>query len=157
MFGDKGYQVAKNELKVNLLGSGCIDMLSSKNLTWDIRKQALWYVMFLKRKRSGKMKGRGCANGRPQQEYITKFESRSPTVLLYALMDSCLMEAMDGRKVITIDTPGVFQQGDWPQDEHPGYIMFKGIMVDIICEIDPSYHDKAIQSKEGKRSFYTVN
>ena len=27
-----------------------------------------------------KMKGRGCANDRPQQEYITKEESSSPTV-----------------------------------------------------------------------------
>ena len=41
LFGDKGYQAAKNELKVNLLGRGCINMLSWKNLTWDIRKQAL--------------------------------------------------------------------------------------------------------------------
>ena len=28
LFGDEGYQAAKNELKVNLLGRGCIDMLS---------------------------------------------------------------------------------------------------------------------------------
>ena len=100
--------------------------------------------MFLKRKRSGKMKGRGCANGRPQQEYITKEESSSPTVSLYALMGSCLMYALDGRKVIIVDIPGAFLQGDWPQDEHPGYIIFEGIMVNMICEIDPSCHDKII-------------
>ena len=56
LFGDKGYQAYKNELKVNLLGRCNIDMLSWKNLTRDIRKQALGYLMFLKRKRSGKMK-----------------------------------------------------------------------------------------------------
>ena len=28
LLGDKGYQATQNELKVNLLGSGCIDMLS---------------------------------------------------------------------------------------------------------------------------------
>ena len=33
LFGDEGYQAAKNELKVNLLGRGCINMLSWKNLT----------------------------------------------------------------------------------------------------------------------------
>ena len=38
LFGDKGYQAAKNELKVNLLGRGCIDMLSWKDLTWDTGK-----------------------------------------------------------------------------------------------------------------------
>ena len=67
------------------------------------------------------MKARGCANGRPQQEYITKEESSSPTVSLYALMGSCLMDAMDKMKVITVDIPGAFLQGDWPQDEHPVY------------------------------------
>ena len=100
--------------------------------------------MFLKRKRSGKMKGRGCADGRPQREYITKEESSLPTVSLYALMGSCLMDAMDDRKVITVDIPSAFLQGKWPQDEHPGYIMFEGIMVDMICKIDPSYHDMII-------------
>ena len=90
------------------------------------------------------MKGRGCADGRPQREYITKEESSSPTVSLYARMGSCLMDAIDGRKVITVDIPGAFLQGDWPQDEHPGYIMFEGIMVDMIGEIDSSYNDKII-------------
>ena len=64
--------------------------------------------MFLKRKRSGKMKGRGCADGRPQREFITKEESSSPTVSLYALMGLCVMDAMEGRKVITVNIPGAF-------------------------------------------------
>ena len=68
-------------------------------------------------------------------------------------MGSCLMDAMDSRKVITVDIPGVFLQGDWPQDEHPGYIMFEGIMVDIVCKIDPSYHDKIIWNKDCKKKF----
>ena len=106
---------------------------------WGIRKQTLGYLMFLKRKQIRKMKGRGCANGRPQQEYITKEESSSPTVSLYTLMGSYVINALDNRKVITMDIPGAFIQGDWPQDEHPGYIMFEGIMVDMICELDPSY------------------
>ena len=54
LFGDEGYQAAKIELKTNLLGRGCIDMLPRKDLTWDIRKRALGYLMFLKRKQSGK-------------------------------------------------------------------------------------------------------
>ena len=48
------------------------------------------------------------------------------------------MDALDGRKVIMVDIPGAFLQGDWPQDKHPGYIMFEGIMVKIIYKIDPS-------------------
>ena len=88
--------------------------------------------MFLKGKQSGKMKGRECANSRAQQEYITKEESSSPTVSLYAIMGSCLMDTIDNKKVITVDIPGAFLLGDWPQDKHPGYIMFEGIMVNMI-------------------------
>ena len=68
--------------------------------------------MFLKRKRSEKMKGRGCANCRPKQKYISNEESTSPTVLLYALMGSCVMNVLDDRKVITVDILGAFLQGD---------------------------------------------
>ena len=66
------------------------------------------------------MKGRGCTDVRPQREYITKEESSLPAVSLYALMGSYLMATIDSRKVITVDIPGIFLQGDWPQDEHPG-------------------------------------
>ena len=53
------------------------------------------------------------------EEYITKEESSLPTVSLYSLIGSCLMDEMDGRKVIIVDIPSAFLQGDWPQDEHP--------------------------------------
>ena len=110
LFKDKGYQDAKTELEKNLLGRGCIDMLPRKGLMRDIQKRALGYLMFLKRKRSEKMKGRGCANGCPQRYHIIKEESSLPTVLLYALMDSCVMDALDDRKVITVDIPSAFLQ-----------------------------------------------
>ena len=132
-------------------------MLSWKDITWDIKKQAFGYLVFLTRKQSGKIKEREYANGRPQRDYITKEESIFPIVSLYAFMSSCLMDTMDNRKVITIDIPGTFLQDNWPQDKHPGYIMFKGIMVDMICEIDPTYFDKIILSKDSEKIFYTVN
>ena len=33
LFSDKGYQATKDKVKVNLIGRGCIDMLSSNNPT----------------------------------------------------------------------------------------------------------------------------
>ena len=72
---------------------------------------------------------------------------------LYTLMGSCVMDATEGRKVITVDIPGVFLQGNWPQDEHPGYIIIEGIIVNMICEINPSSHDKIIWSKDCKKKF----
>ena len=51
--------------------------------------------MFLKRKQSRKMKGKGCAKGRPHQEHITKEGSSSPIISLYALLGSFLVNAID--------------------------------------------------------------
>ena len=99
------------------------------------------------------MKGRRRTNGRPQREYITKEESSSPTVSLYAVKGSCLMDTINNRRGITINIPGVFLQSDWPQEEHPGYIMFEGIIVDVVCKIDPSYQDKIIWRKDRKKKF----
>jgi hypothetical protein len=72
-------------------------MLKPPEVNKKIRYKALNYLMFHKRKRCGKIKARGCADGRPQREYISKDESSSPTVSIYALMTSCLMDAIEGR------------------------------------------------------------
>ena len=126
-------------------------MLSWKDLPLDIRIQTLGYLMFLKWKQSRKMKGRDCDNVYPQQEYIIKEESSSFTVSLYTLMGACVMNALDNRKVIIVDIPGAFLQGDWLQDEHPGYIRFEGIIVEMICKIDSSYYKNVIWSKDCKK------
>ena len=68
-------------------------------------------------------------------------------------MGSCVMDVLDDKKVITVDTSGTFLQEDWPQDEHPGYTMFEGIMVKMICEIDPSYLKIVIWSKDYNKKF----
>ena len=58
------------------------------------------------------------------------------------------MDAMDDWAVITVDIPGAFLQGDWPKNKHPAYIMFEGLMVDMICEIDLSCYDKVQWNKQ---------
>ena len=153
LFGDSGWDATVAELDENLIGRGVMKMLEIHEITSEIRKTSLSYLMFLKRKRTGKIKARGCADGRPQREYITKEESSSPTVSLYALMASCLMDAIDNRKVITCDIPGAFLQAEWPED-HDCYIKFQGVMVDMICQINPEYKKNVIVTKAGKKIIY---
>ena len=76
------------ELDDNLLGMGVVRMLKPSEINKNIRHEALNYLMFLKRKHCGKIKARGCVDGQPQKEYISKDESSSPTVSIYALMTS---------------------------------------------------------------------
>jgi hypothetical protein len=106
--------------------------------------------MFLKRKRlCGKIKAQGCADSCPQREYISKDESSSPTVSIYALMTSCLMDAIEGRKVARCDIPGAFLRANWPADRDC-YLKFEGAMVSMICDIDPKYRNNIVYGKNGR-------
>eukprot|EP00957_Ditylum_brightwellii_P115640 8820673-Ditylum_brightwellii.AAC.1 len=71
---------------------------------------ALRYLMFLKEKRSGEVKGRGCADGRKQRVYKTKEEAHAPTVSTEAMFLTAIIDAMEGRDVAIVDIPGAFTQ-----------------------------------------------
>ena len=62
------------------------------------------------------------------------------------------MDAMEGRQVVTCDIPGAFLQADWLED-NDCYLKFEGLMVDMICEIDPCYKKYVLTNKKtGKKS-----
>ena len=116
--------------------------------------------MFLKRKRSsrgddGRIKGRGCGDGRRQREFISKEEASSPTLSMSALMAMCLVEAIEGRKVITADIPGAFLQIDYPDSEAPLFLRFEGVMVGMLIEIDPSLKEFIFETRRGKLVLFT--
>ena len=89
-------------------------MLSAKNkeLTYEQRKEALGYLMFLKQKRSGKIKGRGCADGRKQHGHIAKEDTTSPTVSTEAVFLTAVVDAWENHNMVVMDIPGVFMQAD---------------------------------------------
>ena len=58
------------------------------------------------------IKGRGCTEGRKQWEYLSKGDMLSTTVSTVGLMLSCMIDAMEGREVVTANTPGAFLQND---------------------------------------------
>ena len=78
-FGDDGMRAV--EKKMHQLHDHNVMMPVHKCcLTPERHKEALAYLMFLKRKNCGKIKGHGCLDGRKQRAYITKEESTAPTV-----------------------------------------------------------------------------
>ena len=74
----------------------------------------------------------------PQTKYIFKEESSLPTLSTYAVFISWAMDAMEGlkvvmegRKVVTCNTPGVFLQANWPK-VNDCYLKFESLMVKMI-------------------------
>lgn len=129
IFGEDGYDAPASEIRNSLHGRGVIDPVRCNKVTHDIRKASLPYLMFLKRKRCGKTKGRGCVDGRKQQEFISREEASSPTISTHALMATCLIDVIEDRDVATADIPGAFLQAMMDDDV---YIKFEGKMVEVL-------------------------
>eukprot|EP00957_Ditylum_brightwellii_P046792 3551275-Ditylum_brightwellii.AAC.1 len=100
-----------------------------KSLTRDQKISALRYLMFLKEKRFGEVKGRGCADGRKQRVYKTKDETHAPTVSIEAIFITAIFDAMEGRDVAVNDIPGTFMQANIDELIH---VKLEGELVDLI-------------------------
>jgi hypothetical protein len=64
--------------------------------SYQERKKALRYLMFLKEKRNGSIKSRGCADGRSQCKYIDKADTSSPLEALEAMLLTFAMDTKLG-------------------------------------------------------------
>ena len=75
VFGEPGYAAVKKEMQ-QLHDRKVVQPVDRKDLSQSQKREALGYLMFLKKKRCGAIKGRGCADGRKQSAYITKEKNR---------------------------------------------------------------------------------
>ena len=149
-FGQDGADAIMVELE-QLLYRKVMDGCKAGDLSKEQKKAALKYLMFLKQKRCGKIKGRGCADGRKQRLYKTKEESSSPTVSIEALFLTCMIDAMEDRYVVTCDIPGAFMHADIDELIH---IKLEGELVDLLIRLDATYKE-FMTVENGKRVIYT--
>jgi hypothetical protein len=155
IFGQPGVDAVMKELK-QLNDLDVISPCKPEDLSREEVKNALPYLMFLKRKRCGKIKGRGCADGRRQREFISNDEASSPTVNLNALFLTCIQEAIEERDVATVDIPGAFLQTDMPTDEPPVHIRLTGKMAMLLTQLDPvRYGPCLFETSKGVKVLYT--
>jgi hypothetical protein len=123
-------------------------------LTEQERARALRYLMYLKEKRDGRIKGRGCADGRPQRLYTEKAESSSPTASLAGMIMTCVIDAYEGRDVATVDIPGAFLQTKMPEDEEPVHVILDGRMAELLAKISPETYQEYVAHKRGQAFIY---
>jgi hypothetical protein len=150
-FGDKGKQAVLTELQ-QLYDRAVMEPVHKSDLTPEERKGALRYLMFLKEKRCGTIKGRGCADGRSQGEYMSKQETSSPTVATKSLILSCV-DAIEKRDVATCDIPGAFMQSDMKEKV---VMKLEGVMAEVVLKIDPKKYEKFMVQENGKDVIYVV-
>ncbi len=85
-------------------------------LTREERMQALLSLLFLKEKRTGKIKGWACINEAPQHAYISKEEEALPTVSTESTFITASIAAKEKRIVRRYDVPSAFVNIDMDKD-----------------------------------------
>jgi uncharacterized protein YeaC (DUF1315 family) len=103
--------------------------VEGSNLTNDQKRASLQYLMFLTKKRCGKTKAQGCADGRKQSKTMNKEDASAPTVSIKAVMLSATIDAMEECDVATVDIPGVFMQADINEVIH---VKFEGKVAEML-------------------------
>jgi hypothetical protein len=151
-FGTKGKDAVVAELR-QLHNRDVMEPVDKYDLIAEERRGALRYLMFLKEKRCGKIKGRGCADGRPQRDYMTEEDTSSPTVATEALILTCLVDAIEGRDVATCDIPGAFMQSKM---EGKVVMKLEGVMADMILKINPLKYEKYTKYERGQPVVYVI-
>jgi hypothetical protein len=129
-----------------------LEPTNANQMTHIEKKRALQYLMFLKKKPNGIIKGRGCADGQKQWEYMNKEDASMPTVAIEpVLLLSCVINAKEGRDMATVDIPGAFMQADMDEMVH---MKLEGKVAKLLVKLDPKLYCKYVQVKKGKQVLY---
>ena len=149
-FGEAGETAATKEMK-QLHDRRVFVPINPRDLKPSERRKVLQSLIFLVQKRDDSIKARTCANGSVQRAWMGKEDSSSPTVSLESIMLTAVIEAAEGREVITIDIPNAFVQTEVQDDKDGDRIVMvvKGPLVDMLIKIQPDmYADKFVWEKE---------
>ena len=150
IFGRDGAEAVLSEMR-QLHDMKALEPRRAEMLTREEKKRALEYLMFLKKKRCGRIKGRGCADGRKQRLYKSKEETSSPTVRTESLFLSCIIDAKEGRHVVTADIPGAFLQADM---DEMALMRLSGPLATLVTKVDAKLYSKFVTMEKGKPVVY---
>ena len=120
-------------------------------ITSEVKIKALGYLMFLKKKRHGIIKGRGCADGRPHHVYKTKEETSSPTVIIESIFGSSVVNHKKREISHTLIYQVHFLQ---TKASNVTIITFQGVVVEALIKIHPSWKQYVV--KEGSKQMPTI-
>jgi hypothetical protein len=119
-------------------------------LTQTQKRGALQAISVIKEKRSGRIKGRTVADGRPQRTLYTKEETSSPIVSNDALMLSILINAWERRKTATADVTGACLHAKLKDFT---LLRMEGESVNTMCDVNEEYK-KFVCIEHGKKVLY---
>ena len=140
-----------------LMERKCFVPIHAHSLTEQERKRTMQSLLFLVEKRDGTIKARHCANGSVQRNWISSENTASPTVYTESVLLSAVIDAEERRDVAVSDVPNAFIQtkvNDRDEDGSRMVMKIRGVLVDILCNMDPSYAEYVVIER-GEKVIYT--
>jgi hypothetical protein len=157
-FGKRGGDAAVKEVE-QMYKRTCFEPISIKDMTSSERKKAQQALMFLCEKRDGTIKGRLVYNGKPTRGWLSREECMSPTAALESIVLTCMIEAHEGRDVMSADIPNAFIQTkmpEIPQGEERVLMKITGVLVDLLMDLNPELYGSKIVFENGRKVIYVV-
>jgi len=125
---------------------------NKNDMSNEERKKASRHLMFLKNKRDGTIKARGCMDSRPQRICTNKEDTSSPTLSIEAMVLSCAMDAKENRYIVVSDIPGAFLHTDMEDNVH---MLLEETVAEMIIKLDLKiYRKHKWYNKQGKPMLY---
>ena len=150
VFGPPGVEAVNKELQ-QLHECKVGEPRDASMLSLIQKKNALGYLMFLKQKRTGQIKGCGCANGCKQRLHTPKDDASSPTVATESVLLSCIIDAKERCDIATVDILGAFMQDDQDETVH---MRLEGTLAELLTKCDPKLYHQYVVTENNKPVLY---
>ena len=110
----------------------------------------------LTQKRDGTIEGRTMYNEKPTRDWLSKQNSASQTVSVESIMLAAVIDAHEGRDVMTADVHNAFIQTELPRIDGEERVIMKitGELVDILVNINTDLYSGYILFENGKKVLY---
>ena len=153
LYGKKGKDASFKKLD-QLHRRNCFTPIDIKELTPKEKAQAMEALMFLTEKKDRTIKGRMVYNGKPTREWLSREDSASPTAALESIFLTSIVDAKEGRDVMSADVPNAFIQTDMPDDSNKVVMKITGVLVHLMVEMAPEVYGPYVVYENGKKVLY---
>jgi hypothetical protein len=137
-FGKKRCQAAHKEMK-QLHNCIVFKPIKVEELNAVKQRQAMESLIFITKKKDGRIKARACTNGSTQHEYTKCNEAASATALTESHLITAVIDAKQGRNIMTADISNAFVQTEIENKANSNQTIMKiqGQLVDMLVNIAP--------------------
>ena len=96
-------------------------------------------------------------NGKPTREWLSREDSTSPTATMEAIMLCAIVDAFEGRDVMSADVPNAFIQANLPKTKDgEAHVIMKitGVLVDMLVKLAPEVYGNFVVFENGHKVLY---